>query len=78
MSRTCPTRPQPSASTSKPQNKPQKARAAKVEEVEEDSDNEEPVEDPKIGVNQVINSINAMTDEEHENFLMKAFASKGF
>jgi hypothetical protein len=64
--------------TSKPQNKPQKARAAKVEEAEEDSDDEEPVEDPKIGVDQVINSINAMTDEEREDFLTKAFASKGF
>jgi hypothetical protein len=78
MSRTCPTRPPPSASTNKNQNKPQKARAAKVDEVEEDSDNEEPMEDPKIGVNQVINSINAMTNEEREDFLTKAFASKGF
>jgi hypothetical protein len=78
MSRTCPTHPQPSTSTSEPQNKSQKARATKVKEVKEDSDDEEPVEDLKIEVNQVINSINAMTDEECEDFLMKAFASKGF
>jgi hypothetical protein len=64
--------------TSKPQSKPQKARATKIEEVEEDSDDEEPAEDPKIGVDQVINSINAMTEEECEDFLMKAFASKVF
>jgi hypothetical protein len=64
--------------TSKPQSKPQKARATKIKEVEEDSDDEEPAEDLKIGVDQVINSINAMTEEECEDFLMKAFASKGF
>jgi hypothetical protein len=78
MSKGCPTCSQPSTSTSKPQNKQQKARTTKVKEVEEDSDDKEPEVDPKLGVDQVINSINAMTYEECKDFLMKAFTQKGF
>src|SRR6202789_1258755 len=78
MPKGCPTRSQPSSSNDQPKNKPQHAKVTKVEEVEEDSDNEEQEEDPKLGVDQVINSINAMTDEERKDFLTKAFAQKGF
>ena len=75
MSKACPTHPSPSSSSNTPKNKPQHARATKVEEVEEE-DNEEPK--AKLGVNQVINSIHAMTEEECEDFLTKAFAQKDF
>ena len=75
MSKACPTRPSPSSTPNTPKNKPQHARTAKVEEVEEEDD-EEP--ETKLGVDQVINSIHAMTEEEHENFLTKAFAQKNF
>jgi predicted nucleic acid-binding Zn-ribbon protein len=51
----------------------QHARKVKVEEEEEEE--EEPKE-TKMGVNQVINSINAMNDDEKEDLLMKAFAQK--
>ena len=74
MSKACPTCPTPfSSNTSK--NKPQHTRATKVEELDEEN-NEEPK--TKIGVNQVINSINAMTKEECKDFLIKAFAQKDF
>ena len=46
-----------------------------MEEVNEEDD-EEP--ETKLGVDQVINSIHAMTKEEHKDFLMKAFAQKDF
>ena len=75
MSKACPTRPLPSSTSNTPKNKPQHARTAKVEEVEEEDD-EEP--ETKLGVDQVINFIHAMTMEEHEDFLMKAFAQKDF
>jgi hypothetical protein len=50
-------------------------RATKVEEVDEEVD-EEP--EAMLGVDQVINSIHAMTEEEREDFLTKAFAQKDF
>ena len=75
MSKACPTRSSPSFSTNTPKNKPQHARATKVKEADEEDD-EKP--ETKLGVNQVINSIHAMTEEEHEDFLMKAFAQKDF
>ena len=46
-----------------------------MEEVDKE-DNKEP--EAKLGVNQVINSIHVMTEEEHKDFLMKAFAQKDF
>ena len=73
MSKACPTRPSPSFTSNIPKNKPQHARTAKVEEVEEEDD-EEP--ETKLGVDQVINSIYAMTEEERKAFLTKAFAQK--
>ena len=73
MSKACPTRPLPSSTT--PKNKPQHARATKVEEVEEEDD-EEP--ETKLRVDHIINSIHAMTMEEREDFLTKAFAQKDF
>ena len=73
MSKACPTRPLPSSTSSK--SKPQHARTTTVEEVEEEDD-EEP--EMKLGVDQVINSIHAMTEEERKDFLMKAFAQKDF
>ena len=75
MSKACPTCPSPSPSSNTPKNKPQHTRATKVEEVEEEDD-EEP--EAKLGVDQVINSIHAMTEEERKDFLMKAFAQKDF
>jgi uncharacterized Zn finger protein (UPF0148 family) len=78
MSKGCPTCSQPSTLTSRPQNKPQKARNTKVKEIKENSDDKEPEVDSKLRVDQVINSIHAMTDEERKDFLMKAFTSKGF
>jgi hypothetical protein len=75
MSKACPTCPSPSSSSNTSKNKPQHARTAKVEEVKEEDD-EEP--EAKLGVDQVINSIHAMTEEEHEDFLTKAFAQKDF
>ena len=74
MSKACPTRPSPSSTSNTPKNKPQHTRTTKVEEVDEEDD-EEP--EAKLGVNQVINSIHAMT-EECKDFLMKAFAQKDF
>ena len=74
-SKVCPTHPSPSSTPNTPKNKPQHARTAKVKEVEEEDD-EEP--ETKLGVNQVINSIHAMTEEEREDFLTKAFAQKDF
>ena len=71
MSKACPTYPTSSSTSNTPKSKPQHARATKVEEVDEEED-EEP--EAKLGVNQVINSIHAMTEEEHKDFLMKAFA----
>ena len=71
MSKVCPTRPTPSSSSQTTKNRPQHAKATKVEEVDEEDD-EEP--ETKIRVDQVINSIHAMTEEECEDFLMKAFA----
>jgi Zinc knuckle len=75
MSKACPTQPTPSSTPNTPKNKTQHARATKVEEVDEESD-EEP--EMKLGVDQVINSIHAMTEEEREDFLTKAFAQKDF
>ena len=46
-----------------------------MEEVDKEDD-EEP--ETKLGVDQVINSIHAMTKEECEDFLTKAFAQKDF
>ena len=63
MSKACPTRPSPPSSSNTPKNKPQHARTTKVEEVDEEDDEEL---ETKLGVNQVINSIHAMTEEEHE------------
>ena len=74
MSKACPTCPLPSSSSNTPKNKPQHARATKVKEVDEEDEKPE----AKLGVNQVINSIHAMTEEEHEDFLTKAFAQKDF
>ena len=74
MSKACPTRPSPSSTSNTPKNKPQHTRTTKVEEVDEEDD-EEP--EAKLGVNQVINSIHAMT-EECKDFLMKASAQKDF
>ena len=54
---------------------PQHTRATKVEEVDKEDDDEPEAE---LGVDQVINSIHAMTEEEREDFLMKAFAQKDF
>jgi hypothetical protein len=75
MSKACPTCPSPSSSSNAPKNKPQHTRAAKVEEVDEEDDKEPKA---KLGVDQVINSIHAMTEEEREDFLTKAFAQKDF
>ena len=71
MSKACPTCPSPSFTSNTLKNKPQHARATKVEEIDEEDD-EEP--ETKLRVNQVINSIHAITEEKCENFLMKAFA----
>ena len=75
MSKPCPTRPSPSSTSNTPKNKPQHARTTQVEEVDEENDEEF---ETKLGVDQVINSIHAMTKEECEDFLMKAFAQKDF
>ena len=75
MSKACPTHPSPSSTSNTPKNKPQHARATKVEEVDEEDDKEP---EAKLGVNQVISSIHAMTEEEREDFLTKAFAQKDF
>jgi hypothetical protein len=75
MSKVCPTRPSPSSTSNTPKNKPQHARTAKVEEVEEEDDKEP---ETKLGVDHIINSIHAMTMEEREDFLTKAFAQKDF
>ena len=72
---TCPTCPLPSSTSNTPKNKPQHARTTKVEEVEEEEDEEQ---ETKLGVDHIINSIHAMTMEEREDFLMKAFAQKYF
>ena len=69
------TRPTSSSTSNTPKSKPQHARTTKVEEVDEEED-EEP--EAKLGVDQVINSIHAMTEEEREDFLTKAFAQKDF
>ena len=75
MSKACPTRPVPSSTPNTPKNKPQHARATKVEEVDKEDDDEPKA---KLGVDQVINSIHTMTEEECEDFLTKAFAQKDF
>ena len=75
MSKVCPTHPPPSFSSNTSKNKPQHTRATTVEEVNEESD-EKP--ETKIEVNQVINFIHAMTEEECENLVMKAFTQKDF
>ena len=75
MSKACPTRPSPSSTSCTSKSKPQHARTTKVEEVEEEDD-EEP--ETKLGVDHIINSIHAMTMEEREDFLTKAFAQKDF
>ena len=75
MSKVCPTHLPPSSSSNTSKNKPQHTRATKVKEVDEE-DNKEPK--TKIGVNQVINSIHAMTEKECKDFLTKAFAQKDF
>ena len=75
MSEMCPTCPTPSSTSNIPKNKPQHARATRVKEVDEEDD-EEPK--AKLGVDQVINSIHAMTEEKCKNFLTKAFAQKDF
>ena len=75
MSKACPTCPSPSSTPNTPKNKPQHTRTTKVEEVDEEDD-EEP--ETKLGVDQVINSIHAMTEEERKDFLTKAFAQKDF
>ena len=75
MSKACPTCPLPSSTSNTPKNKPQHARTAKVKEVEEEDDEEL---ETKLGVNHIINSIHAMTMEEHKDFLTKAFAQKDF
>ena len=46
-----------------------------MEEVDKEDDTEPEM---KLGVDQVINSIHAITEEEHEDFLTKAFAQKDF
>ena len=71
MSKACPTCPSPSSTSNTPKNKTQHARTTIVEE-----DDEEP--ETKLGVDQVINSIHAMTMEERKDFLTKAFAQKDF
>ena len=75
MSKACPTCPSPSSTSNTPKNKPQHARTTKVEEVDEEDDEES---EAKLGVDQVINSIHAMTKEERKDFLTKAFAQKDF
>ena len=75
MSKACPTRPSSSSTSSTSKSKHQHARTTKVEEVEEEDD-EEP--ETKLGVDHIINSIHAMTMEEREDFLTKAFAQKDF
>ena len=75
MSKVCPTHPLPSSTSNTPKNKPQHTRATKFEEVNEEEDDEP---EAKLGVDQVINSIHAMTEEECEDFLTKAFAQKDF
>ena len=74
-SKAYPTHPTPSPSPNTSKSKPQHARATKVEEVDKESDKEP---DTKIEVNQVINSIHAMTEEECKDFLTKAFAQKDY
>ena len=75
MSKACPTRPSTSSTSNTPKSKPQHARTTKVEEVEEEDDEEL---ETKLGVDHIINSIHAMTMEEHKDFLTKAFAQKDF
>ena len=75
MSKACPTHPSPSSTFNTPKNKPQHTRTTKVEEVDKEDDNKP---ERKLGVDQVINSIHAMTEEECEDFLTKAFAQKDF
>ena len=71
MSKACPTCPSPSSTSNTPKDKPQHARTIKVKEVDEEDDDKP---EARLGVDQVINSIHAMTEEEREDFLTKAFA----
>ena len=73
MSKACPTC--PSSTSNTPKNKPQHTRTTKVEEDDEEDDEELKA---MLGVDQVINFIHAMTEEECEDFLTKAFAQKDF
>ena len=70
MSKACLTRSQPFPFSNTSKNKPQHAKATKVKKVNK-KDDEEP--EIRIGVDQIINFINAMTEKECKDFLMKAF-----
>ena len=75
MSKACLTCSQPFPSSNTSKNKPQHAKATKVKKVNK-KDDEEP--ETRIGVDQVINFINAMTEEKCKDFLMKVFTLKNF
>jgi hypothetical protein len=77
ISKNCPTK----GSTSAPSNKTNRSQSSQgppayIRTTEEEETKQE--KEAKIGVDQVIDSINTMSAEEKEEFLEKAFAQKGF
>ena len=75
MSKASPTYPLSFSSFNTSKNKSQHARITKVKEIDEENDEEPKI---RIGVYQVINSINDITKEERKDFLTKAFTQKDF